>query len=93
MNREEKEKQEEMEQQAEQASEIRQLIGSMLGEDKYNLGSVMSALLGMLVTTALDQAKMPPEALLLIVAQAVNYSVEADKELLEEERKGIKWLN
>jgi hypothetical protein len=90
MNREEKEEQE---QQADQAREIRELVGGMLGSDKYNLGAVMSALLGMLVTTALDQAKMPPEALLLIVAQAVNYSVEADKQLLEEERKEVKWLN
>jgi hypothetical protein len=65
----------------------------MLGSDKYNLGAVMSALVNMLVMTALDQAKMPPEALILIVAQAVNHSVEADKQQLEEERKEVKWLN
>ena len=86
-------KEKEVSELASQALEITEIIGNMLGNDKYNLGAVMSALLGMLVTTALDQAKMPPEALLLIVAQAVNYSVEADKQLLEEERKEVKWLN
>ena len=90
MNREEKEAHDEL---AEQAREIRELIGNMLGGDKYNLGSVMSALMSMLVMTALDQAKMPPEALILIVAQAVNHSVEVDKQQLEEERKEVKWLN
>ena len=90
MNREEKEEHDKL---ADQAIEIRELIGGMLGSDKYNLGAVMSALVNMLVMTALDQAKMPPEALLLIVAQAVNYSVEVDKQQLEEERKEVKWLN
>lgn len=90
MNREEKE---EHEKHAEQAREIREIVGGMLGSDKYNLGSVMSALMSMLVTTALDQAKMPPEALILIFAQAVNHSVDVDKEQLEEERKEVKWLN
>jgi hypothetical protein len=90
MNREEKEAHDEL---AEQAREIRELVGGMLGTDKYNLGSVMSALMSMLVTTALDQAKMPPEALLLIMAKAVCHSVEVDKEQLEEERKEVKWLN
>jgi hypothetical protein len=90
MNREEKEEHDKL---ADQAREIRELIGDMLGGDKYNLGSVMSALMSMLVMTALDQAKMPPETLLLIMAQAVNHSVEVDKEQLKEERKEIKWLN
>lgn len=90
MNREEKEAHDEL---ADQARDIRELIGGMLGSDKYNLGSVMSALLGMLVTTALDQANMPPEQLILIMAQAVNASVEVDKQQLEEERKEVKWLN
>lgn len=90
MNREEKEAHDEL---AEQAREIRELIGGMLGTDKYNLGSVMSALMSMLVTTALDQANMPPETLILIMAQAVCNSVETDKEQLKEERKEVKWLN
>jgi len=90
MNKEEQESHEKL---SEQASEIKELIGSMLSSDKYNLGSVMSALMHMLVVTALDQAKMPPEALILIFAQAVNHSVEVDKEQLEEERKEVKWLN
>jgi hypothetical protein len=90
MNREEKEEHDKL---ADQAIEIRELIGGMLGSDKYNLGAVMSALVNMLVMTALDQAKMPPEALILIVAQAVNHSVEVDKQQLEEERKEVKWLN
>jgi hypothetical protein len=88
-----KEEREEHEKHAEQAKEIRDIVGDMLGSDKYNLGSVMSALLSMLVTTALDQAKMPPEQLILIFAQAVNHSIEVDKEQLEEERKEAKWLN
>jgi hypothetical protein len=90
MNREEREEHDKL---ADQAIEIRELIGGMLGSDKYNLGAVMSALVNMLVMTALDQAKMPPEALILIVAQAVNHSVEVDKQQLEEERKEVKWLN
>jgi hypothetical protein len=88
-----KEEREEHEKHAEQVIEIRELVGSILGNDKYNLGAVMSALVNMLVLTALDQARMPPEQLISIVAQAVCHSVETDKELLEEERKGIKWLN
>jgi hypothetical protein len=78
---------------ADQAIEIRQLIGSMLGEDKYNLGAVMSALVNILVDTAIDQAGMPPERIILIFAQAVDHAVGLNKELLEEERKEIKWLN
>jgi phenylpyruvate tautomerase PptA (4-oxalocrotonate tautomerase family) len=78
---------------ADQAIEIRQLIGSMLGEDKYNLGAVMSALVNILVDTAIDQANMPPERIILIFAQAVDHAVGVNKELLEEERKEAKWLN
>jgi hypothetical protein len=93
MNKEEREEHEEHEKMSAQASEIKELIGSMLGTDKYNLGAVMSALVNMLMITALDQAKMPPETLISIVAQAVCHSVDMAKEELEEERKGIKWLN
>ena len=93
MNREEREEHEEHEKHIDQVREIRELVGGILGNDKYNLGSVMSALMSMLVMTALDQAKMPPETLLLIMAQAVCHSVETDKEQLKEERKEIKWLN
>jgi hypothetical protein len=93
MNREEREEHEEHEKHIDQVREIRELVGGILGNDKYNLGAVMSALVNMLVLTALDQAKMPPETLISIVAQAVCASVEADKEQLEEERKEAKWLN
>ena len=78
---------------AEQAIEIRERIGSMLGEDKYNLGAVMSALVNILVDTALEQANMSPERIILIFAQAVDHAVEVNKEQLEEERKEVKWLN
>jgi hypothetical protein len=78
---------------ADQAIEIRERIGSMLGEDKYNLGAVMSALVNILVDTALEQANMPPERIILIFAQAVDHAVEVNKEQLEEERKEAKWLN
>jgi len=78
---------------AEQAIEIRERIGSMLGEDKYNLGAVMSALVNILVDTALEQANMPPERIILVFAQAVDHAVEVNKEQLEEERKEAKWLN
>jgi len=78
---------------AEQAIEIRERIGSMLGEDKYNLGAVMSALVNILVDTALEQANMSPERIILIFAQAVDHAVEVNKEQLEEERKEAKWLN
>ena len=88
-----KEEREEHEKHAEQVIEIRELVGGILGNDKYNLGAVMSALVNMLVLTALDQARMPPETLISIVAQAVCHSVDMAKEELEEERKGIKWLN
>jgi len=78
---------------ADQAIEIRERIGSMLGEDKYNLGAVMSALVNILVDTALEQANMSPERIILIFAQAVDHAVEVNKEQLEEERKEAKWLN
>jgi len=78
---------------AEQAIEIRERIGSMLGEDKYNLGAVMSALVNILVDTALEQANMPPERIILVFAQAVDHAVGVNKEQLEEERKEAKWLN
>jgi hypothetical protein len=90
MNREEKEEHDKL---ADQAIEIRELIGGMLGSDKYNLGAVMSALVNMLVMTALEQADMPPEKLIAIVAQAVCHEVETKQEELEEERKEVKWLN
>ena len=93
MNKEDREEHEEHEKHIDQVREIKELVGGMLGSDKYNLGAVMSALMHMLVITALDQAKMPPEQLILIFAQAVNHSIEVDKEQLEEERKEIKWLN
>ena len=91
--REEREEHEEHEKHIDQVREIRELVGGILGNDKYNLGAVMSALVNMLVLTALDQARMPPEQLISIVAQAVCHSVETDKEQLEEERKEAKWLN
>jgi hypothetical protein len=88
-----KEEQEAYDKLTDQVKEVREIIGGILGSDKYNLGAVMSALVNMLVTTALDQAGMSPEKLIAIVAQAVCHAVEVDKEQLEEERKEVKWLN
>ena len=53
----------------------------------------MSALVNILVDTALEQANMPPERIILVFAQAVDHAVEVNKEQLEEERKEAKWLN
>jgi hypothetical protein len=78
---------------AEQALEITEVIGSLLGDDKYNLGAVMSALVNLLVDTALDQADMPPEKIISVVANAVCVKVELAREELQQERKEAKWLN
>jgi hypothetical protein len=78
---------------AEQAFEITEVIGSLLGDDKYNLGAVMSALVNLLVDTALDQADMPPEKIISVVANAVCVKVELAREELQQERKEAKWLN
>lgn len=78
---------------AEQALEITEVIGSMLGNDKYNLGAVMSALVNLLVDTALDQADMPPEKIISVVANAVCVKVERAREEIEQEREEVKWLN
>jgi len=78
---------------AEQAFEITEVIGSLLGNDKYNLGAVMSALVNLLVDTALDQADMPPEKIISVVANAVCVKVELAKEEIQQEREEVKWLN
>ena len=78
---------------AEQALEITEVIGSMLGNDKYNLGAVMSALVNLLVDTALDQADMPPEKIISVVANEVFVKVERAREEIEQEREEVKWLN
>jgi hypothetical protein len=78
---------------AEQAFEITEVIGSLLGNDKYNLGAVMSALVNLLVDTALDQADMPPEKIISVVANAVCVKVELAREELQQEREEVKWLN
>jgi len=78
---------------AEQALEITEVIGSLLGDDKYNLGAVMSALVNLLVDTALDQADMPPEKIISVVANAVCVKVELAKEKIQQEREEVKWLN
>jgi hypothetical protein len=78
---------------AEQALEITEVIGSLLGDDKYNLGAVMSALVNLLVDTALDQADMPPEKIISVVANAVCVKVELAKEEIQQEREEVKWLN
>ena len=78
---------------AEQALEITEVIGSMLGNDKYNLGAVMSALVNLLVDTALDQADMPPEKIISVVANAVCVKVELAREEIQQEREEVKWLN
>ena len=88
-----KEEQEAYDKLTDQVKEVREIIGGILGSDKYNLGAVMSALVNMLVSTALEQADMPPERLIAIVAQAVCHAVETKQEQLEEERKEVKWLN
>ena len=78
---------------AEQAFEITEVIGNLLGNDKYNLGAVMSALVNLLVDTALDQADMPPEKIISVVANAVCVKVELAKEEIQQEREEVKWLN
>ena len=78
---------------AEQALEITEVIGSLLGDDKYNLGAVMSALVNLLVDTALDQAGMPPEKIISVVANAVCVKVELAREEIQQEREEVKWLN
>jgi len=78
---------------AEQAFEITEVIGNLLGNDKYNLGAVMSALVNLLVDTALDQADMPPEKIISVVANAVCVKVELAKEKIQQEREEVKWLN
>ena len=78
---------------AEQALEITEVIGSLLGDDKYNLGAVMSALVNLLVDTALDQADMPPEKIISVVANAVCVKVELAREEIQQKREEVKWLN
>ena len=70
MNREEKE---EHDKHAEQAREIRELIGNMLGGDKYNLGSVMSALMSMLVMTVIKTWLMELSTLMKVQEMRVDY--------------------
>ena len=86
-------KEKEVSELASQALEITEVIGSLLGNDKYNLGAVMSALVNLLVDTALDQADMPPEKIISVVANAVCVKVELAREEIEQEREEVKWLN
>ena len=86
-------KEKEVSELASQALEITEVIGSLLGNDKYNLGAVMSALVNLLVDTALDQADMPPEKIISVVANAVCAKVEIALEEIEQEREEVKWLN
>jgi len=86
-------KEKEVSELASQALEITEVIGSLLGNDKYNLGAVMSALVNLLVDTALDQADMPPEKIISVVANAVCVKVELAREEIQQEREEVKWLN
>ena len=86
-------KEKEVSELASQALEITEVIGSLLGNDKYNLGAVMSALVNLLVDTALDQADMPPEKIISVVANAVCVKVELAREEIQQEREELKWLN
>jgi hypothetical protein len=86
-------KEKEVSELASQALEITEIIGNMLGNDKYNLGAVMSALVNLLVDTALDQADMPPEKIISVVANAVCVKVELAREEIQQEREEVKWLN
>jgi hypothetical protein len=86
-------KEKEVSELASQALEITEVIGSLLGNDKYNIGAVMSALVNLLVDTALDQADMPPEKIISVVANAVCVKVELAREEIQQEREEVKWLN
>lgn len=68
----------------EQAEDLKDKVGNVFTETNVELGLVMSVLVSMLVSTAIDQAHMTPVELVRLFSQAVE-AFEDNKKLEKEE--------
>lgn len=72
-----------------QADELRDKVGDLFTETNIELGVVMSVLVSMMVSTAIEQANMTPVELIRLFSQAVEKYEDNLKEEVEEENVEI----
>jgi hypothetical protein len=72
-----------------QADELRDKVGDLFTKTNIELGVVMSVLVSMLVSTAVEQANMTPVELIRLFSQAVESYEDNRKEEKEEEDEQV----
>ena len=73
------------------AIKIKDEIGTILEENKVEIGTALSVLLSMFVSTALEVAGVPPHELIRMVAQGVCKAQEIND--AQQESEELQWLN
>ena len=72
-----------------QAEELKDKVGDIFTETNIELGVVMSVLVSMMVSTAIEQANMTPVELIRLFSQAVESYEDNRKEEKEEEDEQV----